>query len=70
MKTKMTWSKICPMIRNSGFVDIIHGNETIRVGFQGSGHATLTMLGGGYYAVTTGDGRRIAFGKGELITLA
>lgn len=63
-------NEIVKLIRKSetSSVDLVLSGETVTVGFQGSGkRGELVMLGGGYYIVTTVDGRKFDIGKGELI---
>lgn len=67
--TTKRMNEIVKDIRANGSADIVINGETITIGFVGSGHAELTMLGGGYYTVRTGD-RRIEIAKGQLIEIA
>jgi hypothetical protein len=60
---------IVKQIRANGYADLVLNGQVIRTGFQGSGHAELVMVGGGYYSVRTLDGHRIEIGKGELIAV-
>jgi hypothetical protein len=64
-------NEIVKMIRKSGSVDLVLKGETITVGFASSGMTgELIMLGGGFYIVTTTDGRKFEIAKGELVTVA
>lgn len=64
-------NEIVKMIRKSGAVDLILNGETVTVGFHGTGQeGTLIMVGGGYYKVSTTDGRKFEIAKGQLVKLA
>ena len=59
---------IVKMIRKDGAATIVLNGEAIEIGFANSGRAgELVMLGGGYYIVSTADGRRLEIAKGQLI---
>lgn len=63
-------NELVKMIRKAGSVDMILNNETVTVGFHGAGMTgTLVMLGGGYYIVTTTDGRKFEIAKGQLVNI-
>lgn len=64
-------NEIVKMIRKSGSVDLVLKGETVATGFASSGMTgSLIMVGGGYYFVTTTDGRKFEIAKGELVTVA
>jgi hypothetical protein len=67
--TAARMNEIVKHIRKNGSADLVFNGETVTVGFQGSEHAVLTMLGGGYYTVTTLCGRKLPVAKGELVTV-
>ncbi len=59
---------IAKLIRAHGSADLVLKGETIRTGFAGAGQpGTLVMVDGGYYVVTTEDGRKFNIGKGQLV---
>ena len=71
MTTTARMNEIVKMIRKSGSANLVLESQTVTVGFQNAGHTgTLIMLGGGYYIVTTTDGRKFEIGKGELVQVA
>ncbi len=68
--TTKRMNEIVKMIRKSGSVDLVLSGKNVNVGFSGAGkYGTLTMLGGGYYTVTTTDNERFEIAKGELIEI-
>ena len=61
-------NQIVKLIRRDGSAQVRLSGTTITIGFADSGHeGELVMVGGGYYFVTTKDGRKFDIAKGQLI---
>lgn len=73
--TEMTPLAFTKVIHKQGGADLIIGGKQITVGFAGQGkEGTLTFVPGlgtgtGHYVVTTKDGEKYHFGKGEHVTV-
>jgi hypothetical protein len=60
-------NEIVKDIRANGSATVKMGDKAIEIGFANSGHAELTMLGGGYYTIRDLNGDRYEIAKGQLI---
>lgn len=70
MDTHMRMNQVVKIIRKNGSVDLVLNDEVITVGFYRTGTpAMLVMLDGGYYIVTTVDGRKFDIAKGEMVVV-
>ena len=61
-------NEVVRMIRADGSATVVLEGERVDIGFVGAGKSgELIMVGGGYYVVSTLEGRKFNIAKGELV---